>query len=260
MNESSMSSQILKVQNLYKFFGELAAVNDVSFQINEGEIVGLIGPNGSGKTTLFNTISGVYKPDKGEIYFRDRRIDGLKPYQIYRLGLTRSFQIPRIFNKVTVAENFMIAPRNQKGEKPIFAPIHRIWDSQEKTLAEATGRLLARLNLDSVYRSWATEVSGGQMKLTEIGRTLASGNVSLVLLDEPTAGVAPLLAHEIFKFIQKTRSQYGISFFIIEHRLDLLFKYVDRVMVMHQGKIIADGTPREVTANPEVIDAYLGEV
>lgn len=250
---------ILKVENLYKFFGGLAAVNDVSLQVGESEIVGLIGPNGSGKTTLFNVISGVYRPDKGAIYFKGRRIDGLKPHEIYHLGLARSFQIPRIFNKVTIAENLMLAPKGQKGEKPFYAPIHRIWHPEEIMLAEKTGRLLETLNLDPVHRSWATEVSGGQMKLTEIGRTLASGNFDLILLDEPTAGVAPLLAHEIFRFIKKIREEYNVSFFIIEHRLDMLFEYVDKVLVMHQGRIIAEGSPSVIVEKPEVIEAYLGE-
>jgi branched-chain amino acid transport system ATP-binding protein len=253
-----MFRMFLKIDDVYKFFGGLAAVNGVSLELEEGVIAGLIGPNGSGKTTLFNLITGVLRPDKGAIYFRGVRIDGLKPHEIYRHGIVRSFQIPRVFNKVTVSENFMLPPKNQRGENPFIAPFHRLWRKQEESLAEKAADLIEKLNLTQVYKTWSTNISGGQMKLTEIGRALME-KVYLVLLDEPTAGVAPNLAHEIFRFIREIRDMYGITFFIIEHRLDVLFKYVEKVFVMHQGKIIAEGSPEEIGKNPLVIEAYLGE-
>ncbi|MGC9148688.1 MAG: ABC transporter ATP-binding protein [Sulfolobales archaeon] len=249
--------EILRVENLTKRFGELIAVNRVSFKIDKGEIVGLIGPNGSGKTTLFNLITGVLKPDEGKIFFENKRIDGMMPHEIYNLGIVRSFQIPRVFNNVTVAENAMLAPREQVGETPIKALFRFLWHKQEKNLAEKIVDILSELNLLRVARSRSTAISGGQMKLTEIARVMSS-EPKLVLLDEPAAGVAISLAHEIFSRLRRLRDQFNITLFIIEHRLDILFEYVDRVMVMSQGRIIAEGEPKEIIEDPRVIDVYLG--
>lgn len=248
----------LRVVGLTKKFGELVAVNDVSFTVERGEMVGVIGPNGSGKTTLFNTITGVLKPDKGEVWFEGKRIDGLLPHEVYRHGIVRGFQIPRTFQKVTVSENLMLAPKGQKGEKLLYSPFRKLWVEHELELAYKAREVLELLRIQNIKLSWASEVSGGQMKLTEVGRAVMGGG-KLVLLDEPAAGVAVPLAIDIFRKLNRLNKELGITFMIIEHRLDLLFEYVGRVLVMHEGRIIYDGPPDGVAKDAKVVEAYLGD-
>jgi len=241
-----------------KHFGGIRAVDGVTVGADEGNLVGLIGPNGSGKSTLFNVISGVYKPDAGTITFRGQRIDRLDPNEIFAKGLVRSFQNPRLFLGMTVLENALVPPRRQKGEKVVHAPIPSRWETQETALATDALGTLARNQLEAVRLNWSTDISGGQMKLLEVSRAMM-GQPKLLLLDEPTAGVAPKLADEIFQTIVALRREHGLTFFIIEHRLDVLLNYVERVLVMHEGKLIFDGAPRDAVNDPNVIDSYLGE-
>jgi len=241
-----------------KHFGGIRAVDGVTTSVAEGELVGLIGPNGSGKSTLFNVISGVYKPDGGTITFRGERIDGLDAWDIFARGIVRSFQNPRLFRGMTVVENALVPPRGQRGERVTNAPLPRRWEDQEIALAQDALRILAQNQLDAVRLNWATEVSGGQMKLLEVSRA-TMGEPKLLMLDEPTAGVAPKLAEEIFQTIVRLRREHGLTFVIIEHRLEVLLDYVERVFVMHEGRILFDGKPEAAVADPKVIDAYLGE-
>lgn len=248
----------LRLEKVEKRFGGLRAVDGVTLEVREGELVGLIGPNGSGKTTLFNVISGVHRPDGGAITFRGARIDGLEPHAIFARGVVRCFQNPRLFSGMTVMENALIPPRKQVGERITRAPLPRTWSDQEARLAAKALHTLAAQQLSGVRGSWATEVSGGQMKLLEVSRALM-GEPSLLLLDEPTAGVAPKLAAEIFDGIVALRRDLGLTFVVIEHRLDILFDYVERVLVLHQGRVIFDGHPDAAGKDPAVIDSYLGE-
>jgi branched-chain amino acid transport system ATP-binding protein len=250
-------NEILKVINVVKSFGGLKAVDGVSLTINKGELVGLIGPNGSGKTTLFNVVSGLYKPDEGEIYFLGERIDGLPSHKIFEKGLVRSFQNPRLFLGMSCLENMLIAPKNQIGEKARYAPFHRVWAPQELEYGEEAFELMRFLNLNQASKYLSSEISGGQMKLLELGRGLIA-KPKLLLLDEPTAGVAPKLAREIFEKIIELKKSYDVTFFIIEHRLEMLFDYVEHVFVMHNGKIIASGSKEDVVNNPLVRKVYLG--
>jgi len=249
---------VLATENLKKHFGGVKAVDGVSIQIREGEFVGLIGPNGSGKSTLFNVISGIYKPTEGKIYYRGKRIDGLKPHEIFRMGLVRGFQVPRLWRGLTVVENLMVPPKHQRGENPLVALVRRLWTPQERKLGMKALSILSDHELLHVSLNWADSISGGQMKLTDISRALM-GEPSMLLLDEPTAGVAPRLARDIFRTLERLRREQGITLFVIEHRLEVLFDHVDRVIVMHQGKVLTEGTPEEVASDPRVVEAYLGE-
>ncbi len=253
-----MSRVMLETQGLKKYFGGIRAVDGVDVSIREGEFVGLIGPNGSGKTTLFNVITGIYKPTAGKIFFDGERIDGLPPHKVFAKGLVRSFQVPRLWRGLTVIENTMVPPRGQRGENPIIALFRRLWKPQEISLARRALGILDEHQLLEVSLNWGDSISGGQMKLTEVSRALM-GEPKMLLLDEPTAGVAPKLAREIFVRLEKLRSEYGITLFVIEHRLEVLFDFVDRVVVMHQGRVLMEGTPEEVASDPRVIEAYLGE-
>lgn len=249
---------ILRLEDVRKHFGGLHAVDGVTFEVDEGELVGLIGPNGSGKSTLFNVISGVYRPDGGTIRFQGNHIDGMEPWEIFTRGVVRSFQNPRLFHGMTVVENALLPARDQKGERLVNAPFPRRWEAQEKRLALDALEILARNQLEAVRLNWATDISGGQAKLLEVSRTMMAAP-KLLLLDEPTAGVAPKLAQEIFDEIASLRGEHGLTFLIIEHRLEVLLRTVERVLVLHQGRLLFDGTPDEAVKEPAVVDAYLGE-
>lgn len=202
-------------------------------------------------------ISGVHKPDSGEITFRGDRIDGLEPHEIFKRGIVRSFQNPRLFRGMVVLENALVPPRGQKGERVRNAPIRSRWEDQESGLARDGLEKLARNQLEAVRLNWATEISGGQMKLLEVSRAMM-GEPRLLLLDEPTAGVAPKLAEEIFATIVNLRQEHGLAFVIIEHRLEVLLDHVERVLVMHEGRMLFDGKPEAAIEDAAVIDAYLG--
>lgn len=254
-----MSSQppILELRDVNKKFGGVNAVDGVTLNIPPGGVYGLIGPNGSGKSTLFNLISGLLKPDAGEIRFRGRRIDGLSIREIFEAGISRSFQIPRLFFGMTVFDNSMCAPKGQTGESPLSALGMGKWRDQELALGRKMRALLDELEISRVYLNQASEISGGQMKLLQLALALAT-EPKLLLLDEPTAGVAPRIAQDIFLAIEEQRRKTGTTFFIIEHRLDVLFERVDHVFVMHQGRLISEGRPEQVTRDERVIEAYLG--
>jgi branched-chain amino acid transport system ATP-binding protein len=251
------SEDILRVEHVSKSFGVLKAVDDVSFAIKRGSITGLIGPNGSGKSTLFDLISGTQGKFSGSVFLNGKRVNGMSPHKIFDLGLGRTFQTPRLFSGMTVLENLMVGGKQQKGENPFFALLRDRWEPEELTLARKAQDQLNALEIGHLYGELSTNLSGGQMKLLQLANALA-GEPEMLLLDEPTAGVAPRLAQDIFASIESQRKEKGVTFFIIEHRLQVLFKHVDHVFVMHQGRIIADGKPSDIIKNQEVIDAYLG--
>lgn len=247
----------IEITNLTKRFGNLRAVDGISLGVEENVITILIGPNGSGKTTLINTISGLYKPDSGRVVYRGKDITGLAPHRVYRLGLARTFQIPTLFGKMAVLENVMVARKDNPGESFLKSIFKRSWIKDERSAAEEGFRVLQTVGLSEVWDKPAHSLSGGQMKLLEIARALMSGAQTL-LLDEPISGVNPALAHEIFQRLVKMRDELGLTFFIIEHRLDIALDYVDNVIAMAYGKLIASGKPQAVMTNRNVIDAYLG--
>jgi len=251
--------QILVTKDLTRSFGGLLAVNKVSIKVDEGSITGLIGPNGSGKTTLFNVISGALKADSGEAHFNGRRIDNLPCHLIYKAGLVRTFQVPRLFLKMTVLDNMLVAARGLIGDRLLSTFFQtRAWMKQEEELIKKALEILEMLDLYHQRKNLAGNLSGGQMKLLELGRALMS-DPKLLLLDEPAAGVSPLVVDKIFDKIVELRKNLGLTFFIIEHRIETLFNYTDKVIVMFKGQVIAEGRGHELVEDPRVIDVYLGE-
>jgi branched-chain amino acid transport system ATP-binding protein len=249
---------MLEVKKVSKRFGGLKAVSDCSLGVKQGTITGLIGPNGAGKTTLFNLITGYYKLDNGKIFFRGQKIDGLRPDQIFRQKIYRTFQITREFSQMTVLENLMIMPEYQTGE--------RIWNSwfrpasvrrQEMEIIEKSLEVLEFVELTDLKNEYAGSLSGGQKKLLELARSMMA-DPKIVLLDEPGAGVNPTLMKKLIANIETLRDEKGITFLLIEHDMDLVMNLCDPVIVMSEGKKLAEGTADEIQSNEEVLEAYLG--
>lgn len=249
---------MLEVHRVSKDFGGLRALVDVSLTVSEGQIIGLIGPNGSGKSTLLSVISGTQQPSAGQILFDSHDITRASPDTIFQLGLARGYQDPSLFFQMTVLDNTLLPIKEQRGEHPWFAPWRHFWNHQELDHATRASQQLARVTLHNQFDKRASALSGGQMKLLEIARCMM-GNPKMILLDEPTAGVAPTLAYEIFRQIEKLRRNEGITFLIVEHRLEMLFEFVDSVYVLHMGGVLAHGTPAEVESNAEVREVYFGD-
>ncbi|MGQ9460979.1 MAG: ABC transporter ATP-binding protein [Candidatus Bathyarchaeaceae archaeon] len=249
---------ILTVEGVRKTFGGLVALDNVNINVKRGLITMLIGPNGSGKTTLINCVTGFYKPDRGRVWFEDKEITGWPPHKVYDLGLVRTFQIPQPFQKLTVLENMLTAYRGNPGESFIKALFRKAWVSEEEKATEMAFEFLELLNLDHMWNRPATHLSGGQMKLIEAGRAIMSG-AKMILMDEPASGIYPKLAHEVFSQFTEMKNRLGVTFLIIEHRLELILPYVDYVYAMARGKIISEGEPKKVLSDPAVIESYLGE-
>lgn len=249
---------MLTLTNVSKSFESLLAVNDVSLTVPRGQIIGLIGPNGSGKSTLLNLIAGSLQPSAGRILLDEKDITDIPADQVYQRGVARSFQDPSLFFRMSVLDNMLLPVKNQTGERPVKAPWHRFWRRQENENAQAAAAVLAQNQLHGHHDNLASDLSGGQMKLLELSRS-TMGDPKLLLLDEPTAGVAPNLAYEIFERIEELRLSMGLTFLIVEHRLEILFDFVDSIYVMHMGQLLAHGTPDEIADNKEVREVYFGE-
>lgn len=228
---------VLKVKKLGKNFGGLLAVNSFTFEVTSHEIVGLIGPNGAGKTTVFNMISGVIKPDKGSVIFEGKEITGLSPHQIAQAGIGRTFQITRLFPKMTLIENLIVASRAD--------------NKKERAL-----ELLKLADLFDLKDEYASDISFGQQKLLSLCRILTL-NPKLILLDEPAAGVNPTLQNKIMNFICNLREE-GTAFLIVEHDMNVIKDYCDRVVVLSFGEKLAEGSYEEIRDNEKVLEAYFG--
>ena len=249
---------MLKITNLNKSFGGLKAVNNVKLEVKKGSITGLIGPNGAGKTTLFNTIAGLYAPENGEIYLEEKNITGLKPHELFKMGVLRTFQIAHEFSSLTVLENLMMVPGNQQGEQLFYALFSdNEVKKQEEEIREKAIEVIEFLNLKHLTQEIAGNLSGGQKKLLELGRTMMV-EANLVLLDEVGAGVNRTLLNEISDAILRLNKERNYTFFVIEHDMDLIEKICDPVIVMAEGGVLFEGNFSDVKSNEEVIEAYLG--
>jgi branched-chain amino acid transport system ATP-binding protein len=248
----------LEVEGLVKRFGGFTALDGVSFEVPEGSITGLIGPNGAGKSTAFATIAGFHAPEAGRVRVRGQDVTGQSPWALHAAGLARTFQIPRLFARLTVRENLMVAARAQSGERlpaPWFAR-GRV-AREEAALRVRADAVLERLNLARHADAPATALSGGQKKLVELGRALMS-EARVILLDEPAAGVNRTLLREISATIARLNREDGITFLLIEHDLELVAELCNRVHCLAEGRLIASGSMAEVHADPGVAEAYLG--
>ena len=249
---------MLSVRDLHKRFGELRAVDGVSFELAKGGITGLIGPNGAGKTTLFNTLCGTIQADGGEVELDGTRLDRLPAHRILHAGLARTFQIPRPFPEMTVLENVMIAPLNQPGETFWNAWFRRgAVASAERRIRERAMEVLEFTTLAHLAGEPARSLSGGQKKLLELARVLIA-EPKIILLDEPAAGVNPALMEVLVDKIVSLNRQ-GITFLLIEHNMDLVMSVCDPVMVMAQGAMLCVGDAETVRNDPRVLAVYLGE-
>jgi len=246
----------LEVHEVVRTFGGLRAVDGATLAVEPGSITGLIGPNGAGKSTLFNCISGFLRPQSGRVLLDGRRIDRRAPHRIARAGLVRSFQTPRTLARMTVLENVMLAAPRHAGEQlgGSLAPGAR---RRERDVRARAVALLELVRLDAHGAALAGTLSGGQRKLLDLVRALMV-EPRILLLDEPMAGVSPTLRVELLEHILALRDRDGVTLLIVEHDLDFVMRASDGVIVMNDGRVIAEGTPDEVRADERVVDAYLG--
>ncbi|MCH8919873.1 MAG: ABC transporter ATP-binding protein [Chloroflexi bacterium] len=249
---------MLEVESVVKSFDGVRAVDGCSLSVRRSTITGLIGPNGAGKTTLFNLITGFLKPTSGHILFQGERVDGLPPHRIFHRGIVRTFQIPRELKTMTVLENLMLVPPNQVGEQ-IWNPLlfgFRV-SRQERRIYEKALEVLEFVDLVHLRDEYAGNLSGGQKKLLELARTLMT-DPAMILLDEPGAGVNRVLMRKLVDNIETLCRELGITFFVIEHDMDLITRLCNPVIVMSQGEFLAEGSPEEIKQDERVLDAYLG--
>jgi neutral amino acid transport system ATP-binding protein len=250
------AAPILAVDGLEKRFGGLRAVAGATLSVRPGTVTALIGPNGAGKTTLFNLISGFASPDAGTVRFAGRDIAGLPPHRIARLGLVRTFQLTRVLGKMKVLDNVVIAGRDHPGERlgaTLVMPLR--CRRRERRLREEAMGLLERVGLAPHAGSYAATLSGGQRKLLELARALMA-RPTMLMLDEPVAGVNRTLAHRLLDDLESLRGDLTILF--IEHDMEVVMGISDHVVVMSEGRVIAQGTPAAVRCDPRVVDAYVG--
>jgi ABC-type branched-subunit amino acid transport system ATPase component len=245
----SENGWLLETRGLTKRFGGLVAVDSLPLAILPGEVRGLIGPNGSGKTTTINLLSGLYRADAGAIYLRGERIDRLRPHEITARGVVRTFQIPKLFGNMTVLENVMV---------PALAALDRGPGPSRAELAARARQLLAFVTLDHLRHALAKELSGGQGMLLQIARGLMVHPSHLFLLDEPFAGVHPTVKDTIMAAILRMNQEEGMTFLIVSHEMTTLRRLCPRVSVMHEGRLIAEGSFEEAANHPRVLEAYLG--
>ena len=252
-----MSNKYLEVTNLKKSFGGIKAVDVESLNLNRNELTSIIGPNGAGKTTFFDLISGFQDSDEGKVYLNNKNISKSQPYAIARLGMIRTFQLTKVFDRMTVLENMMFSASTVNNDSFLKSLVKLpSQKTTEKKIRDKSFEIMKELNIDHMANSYAREMSGGQKKLLELGRSIIN-NPSVLLLDEPLAGVNPKLAEEILQIILNLAGK-GISILMVEHNIEAVMKISERVIVLAEGKVIADSTPENIRSDEKVIEAYLG--
>jgi branched-chain amino acid transport system ATP-binding protein len=249
---------VVSIREIEKSFGGIRAIAGCTFDVAGGSITGLIGPNGAGKSTLFHVISGFFKPDAGQVLLDGRDVTGLPPHRLFQMGVVRTFQIPAAFERMTVLDNLMLVPKGQVGENVVTAWFR--WNSvqtQEREIRRKAEEVLDFLELSRLRDEFAGNLSGGQKKLLELGRTMMA-DARVILLDEPGAGVNPTLMGKLCDHICRLNQEFGYTFCIVEHDMDLIARLCDPVVVMVMGRVLAQGSMDEIRRNVEVLEAYLG--
>ncbi|HUI16482.1 MAG TPA: ABC transporter ATP-binding protein [Alphaproteobacteria bacterium] len=245
-------SAVLEVSDLSKSFGGIVAVDGVSFEVRAGEILGIIGPNGSGKSTLFNCVLGQMRPSSGEVYAGGERITNMRPCDLNRLGISRTFQLLQVFPQLSVRDNLILAGQEHRGSM-----LRRLIGRGDAGLGAAAERMIAFFQLASVARHRAGELSYGQQKLLDAAMAFMAGP-RLVLLDEPAGGVNPTMLGHLRERLRAVNAEEKATFVVIEHNMEFVMSLCTRILVLAEGKIIAAGAPSEIRANAAVMEAYLG--
>jgi branched-chain amino acid transport system ATP-binding protein len=253
---SAKSDPILIADKITRQFGGLTAVNVDHLEIQRGSITALIGPNGAGKTTFFNLLTGYDSPNSGTWSFNGKKLNGIPPHKVARLGMVRTFQLTKALYRLTVIENMALGARNQKGESVLRSVFPWIWRAQEAEIRSRATEILRNFKLLEKQDDFAAALSGGQRKLLEMARALMV-EPEMIMLDEPMAGVNPALKQSLLEHIKELRTE-GKTVLFVEHDMDMVHEISDWVIVMAQGEVIAEGTPASVMGNEQVIAAYLG--
>jgi len=250
---NNKDGNVLSVREISKYFGGVCAVDNVSFDVREGEILGLIGPNGSGKSTLFDCVLGQLSPDSGEVRIGNTNVAGKRPCELNKLGIARTFQTLQVFSQMTVLENIILAGQEHHGS--MFS---RLFGKRDAGLTEAADEMIAFFRLTHVRDEMAGSLSYGQQKLVDAAMAFVAGP-KLVMLDEPAGGVNLTMLVDLKERLKTFNKEHGATFVIIEHNMEFVMSLCTRILVLANGKIIAEGDPDKIRNDPVVIESYLGE-